>query len=122
MKTELFVKPTDRTRYLHRESDHPQNFKEGIAKGQARRLRRLCSKDEDYWKHAEKTKEKQIKRQLKEGFQMSQEEALERAGKNEDKRIYFVTTHSAYFPNINRILKKHGHYLKEEGLDKYIKD
>ena len=131
LKTELYVKPTDRTRYLHRESDHPRHVKEGIAKGQARRLRRLCSEDEDYWKYAEKTKEKllsrgygevQIKRQLKEGFKMSREEALERAGKKEDKRINFVTTHSAYLPNINRILKRHGHYLKEEGLDKYIKD
>ena len=131
LKTELYVKPTDRTRYLHRDSDHPRHVKEGIAKGQARRLRRLCSEDEDYWKYAEKTKEKlmsrgygetQIKRQLKEGFKMSREEALERAKKKEDKKINFVTTHSAYLPNVNKILKRHGHYLKEEGLDRYIKE
>ena len=111
LKTELYVKPTDRTRYLHRDSDHPRHVKEGISKGQAGRLRRLCSEDEDYWKHAEKTKEKlmsrgygetQIKRQLKEGFKMSREEALERAKKKEDKKINFVTTHSAYLPNINK--------------------
>ena len=53
---------------------------------------------------------------------MSQEKALERAEKKEDKRINFVTTHSAYLPNINKILKRHGHFLKEEGLDKYIKE
>ena len=131
LKTELYVKPTDRTRYLHRDSDHPRHVKEGIAKGQARRLRRLCSEDEDYWKYAEKTKEKlmsrgygetQIKRQLKEGFKMSREEALERAKKKEDKKINFVTTHCAYLPNVNKILKRHGHYLKEEGLDRYIKE
>ena len=40
MKTELYVKPTDRTRYLHPDSDHPRHVKEGIAKGQARRLRK----------------------------------------------------------------------------------
>ena len=131
LKTELYVKPTDRTRYLHMNSDHPRHVKEGIAKGQARRLRRLCSEDEDFWKYAEKTKEKlmsrgygevQVKRQLKDGFKMSREEALKRADKKEDRRINFVTTHSAYLPNINKILKRHGHFLKEEGLDKYIKE
>ena len=34
LKTELYVKPTDRTRYLHRDSDHPRHVREGIAKGQ----------------------------------------------------------------------------------------
>ena len=63
-----------------------------------------------------------MKRQLKEGYKMTREEAMERAKKKEDKRINFVTTHSAYLPNINRILKRHGHYLKEEGLDKNIKE
>ena len=95
---------------MHRDSDHPRHVKEGIAKGQARRLRRLCSEEEDYWKYAEKTKEKlmsrgygeiQVKRQLKEGSRMSREEAMERAEKREDKRINFVTTHSTYLPNVN---------------------
>ena len=62
LKTELSVKPTDRTRYLHRDSDHPKHVKEGIAKGQARRLRRLSTDDKDYWKHAQKTKEKLLSR------------------------------------------------------------
>merc|ERR1712002_777932 len=92
LKTELYVKPTDRTRYLHKDSDHPRHVKEGIAKGQARRLRRLCSEDQDYWKYAEKTKEKlvsrgygelQVNRQMKEGFKMSREEAMKRAKKKE---------------------------------------
>ena len=30
--------------------------------------------------------------------------------------------HSVYLPDINKILKRHGHFLKEEGLDKYIKE
>ena len=63
-----------------------------------------------------------VQRQLKEGFKMRREEALERAEKMTDKRINFVTTHSAFLPNVNRILKRHGHFLKEEGLDRYIKE
>ena len=73
-KTELYVKPTDRTRYLHRDSDHPKHVKEGIAKGQARRLRRICSEDEEYWRCAKMVEnkltsrgygEKRVKNQLK---------------------------------------------------------
>ena len=129
--TELYVKPTDGTRYLHKESDHPQHVKTGIAKGQARRLRRICSEDSGYWEYAEKVKEKlvsrgygeqEVKRQLREGFKMRREQALERAGKKEDNRINFVLTHSAYLPNVSNIIKRHGHYLKEDGLEKYIED
>ena len=131
LKTELYIKLTDRTRYLHKNSDHPRHVKEGIAKGQARRLRRLCSEDTDYWKYAENTKKKlisrgygeiQVNRQIKEGFEMPREEALKRVSKREDKRLNFVTTHSAYLPNINKILKRHEHFLKEEGLDRYVKE
>ena len=131
VKTELYVKPTDRTRYLHKDSDHPRHVKEGIAKGQSRRLRRICSEDGDYWKYAERTKEKmvsrgygeqQVGRQLKEAFNMDRNEALRRVEKKSDKRINFVTTHSAYLPNVSRILKRHGHYLKEDGLEGFIEE
>ena len=62
LKTELYVKPTDRTRYLHKDSDHPRHVKEGIAKGQMRRLRRICSEEEGYKKYGEKVVEKLVER------------------------------------------------------------
>ena len=62
----------------------------------------------------------QVDRQLREGFKMTRDDALMRAEKKTDKKINFVTTHSSYFPNINQILRRHGHYLREEGMDKYI--
>ena len=37
-------------------------------------------------------------------------------------RINFVTTHSAYLPNVNKILKRHGHYLREDGLERYVEE
>ena len=43
-----------------------------------------------------------------------------RAEKRNDSRINFVTTHSVYLPNVNQILKRHSHYLEEDGLGKYI--
>ena len=53
---------------------------------------------------------------------MEREEALKRAEKKADNKINFVTTHSAYLPNINKILRRHSHYLREEGLEKYVED
>ena len=53
---------------------------------------------------------------------MAREEALKRVKKKTDNKINFVTTHSAHLPNVNKILKRHGHYLREEGLDKYVED
>ena len=58
----MFVKPIDTTRYLHSQSDHPRYVKEGIARGQARRLRRICSENEEYWKYAEKVRRKLVSR------------------------------------------------------------
>ena len=129
LQTELYVKATDRTRYLHKESDHPAHVKNGIAKGQARRLRRICSHDEDYKKYAERVKEKlvsrgygelQVKKEMEKGLRVSKEDARRRVEKKEDERINFVTTYSAYLPNVGRILKKHGHILKKDGLEKYV--
>ena len=40
--------------------------------------------------------------------------------KKTDNKIDFVTTYSASLPNVNQILRRHSHYLTEEGLDKYI--
>ena len=53
---------------------------------------------------------------------MTRKEALVRAEKKKDEKINFVTTHSLHLPNVNKILKRHGHYLKEEGLDRYVKE
>ena len=131
IKTELYVKPTDRTRYLHKESDHPKHVKEGIAKGQFRRLRRICSEDGDYLKYGKQVEEKlvsrgygrnQVKKSMGETFKMEREKALERVEKKTDKRVNFVITHSAYLPNVSKILKRHGHYLKEDGMEHFIKD
>ena len=131
IKTELYVKPTDRTRYLHKESDHPKHVKEGIAKGQFRRLRTICSEDGDYLKYGKQVEEKlvsrgygqnQVRKQKKETFKMEREKALERVEKKKDKRVNFVVTLSAYLPNVNKILKRHSHYLKEDGMEHFIKD
>ena len=50
--TDLYTKPTDTHAYLHYSSCHPQHQKEGGPYGQLLRLKRICSKESDYKKHA----------------------------------------------------------------------
>ena len=106
-------------------------MKQGIAKGQFRRLRRICSEDEDYWKYGKQVEEKltsrgygknQVRQQMKENFKMEREQALKRVEKKTDRRVNFVLTHSSYLPNVNRILKRHGHYLKEDEMGNFVKE
>ena len=42
--TDLYVKPTDTHRYLHRYSCHPSRYKRGIPYSQALRIRTTCSR------------------------------------------------------------------------------
>ena len=50
--TDLYTKPTDANNYLHFQSAHPTHCKKGIPYGQFLRLRRICSRDADFRKHA----------------------------------------------------------------------
>ena len=59
---------------------------------------------------------------MKETFRMERTEALKWVEKKTDKKVNFVLTHSGYPPNVNRILERHGQYLKEDGLGYYIRE
>jgi hypothetical protein len=103
-----------------------QPFHSLNSKGQVRRIRRICSTEEGYLRHARRMKERLmnrgygetgIEKQIREGLSMKREEAMKRAEKRqEEEKVRFVTTFSAYLPNINGILRRHEHYLKEEEL------
>ena len=49
METTVYSKPTDAQLYLNANSSHPKSQILGIAKGVALRLRRICSRDVDFW-------------------------------------------------------------------------
>ena len=57
---------------------------------------------------------------MKDAHRMERDEALKRVRKRDDKRINCVITHSGYLPNVNSILKRHKHYLEEDGLGNFI--
>ena len=49
--TDLYTKPTDVNNFLHFDSAHPPHCKKGIPFGQFLRLRRICSRQQDFDKH-----------------------------------------------------------------------
>ena len=51
IETDLYSKPTDAHNYLLYNSAHPRNCKDSIPYSQFLRIRRICTKTEDYDKH-----------------------------------------------------------------------
>lgn len=127
LKTTLYVKPTDRQRYLHVDSDHPNHTKKGIAKGQLKRLKRICSEEADFQRRASELKknlmkrgygEKGLKRELQNARSWSREDALKKVEREKtDKKVNFVLTHSAYLPNVSKIMRDNFHHMRIEGLE-----
>ena len=56
LTTDLHCKPTDTHQYLHWNSCHPQHCKVSIPYSQALRIRRICSQEVDFKRHAEELK------------------------------------------------------------------
>jgi hypothetical protein len=61
-RTALYTKETDRQRYRHVRSDNPEHTKKGIAKGQLRRLRRICLEENKFKQNAKKLRKKMVAR------------------------------------------------------------
>ena len=66
LSSSVYTKPTDRTSYVHAKSYHPKSTKEAIAYGQATRLRRICTKETDFWEAADQLRDDLVKRGYKE--------------------------------------------------------
>ena len=64
--TSVFTKPTDRHSFLHQKSYHPRSTKNAIPFSQALRIKRICSKDDDYKEGITKLKQQFIERGYKE--------------------------------------------------------
>ena len=60
--TDLYVKPTDKQLYLRQDSCHPSHTKKSLAYGLGIRIRRICERDDDYFKHRSDLKKQLRKR------------------------------------------------------------
>ena len=117
--TNLYTKPTDSNSYLHFYSAHPSHCKKGIPLGQFLRLRRICSKDEDFIYHSvEKSKHflrrgypKEIIRQaFRKAWEKRREDLLKKSDRKGDKEEtnILVTTYSPGFGALKDLV--HGNW------------
>lgn len=51
--TDLYVKPTDKSNYLHFSSAHPPHCKKSLSYSQFLRINKICTKDEDFERNSE---------------------------------------------------------------------
>ena len=132
LSTTVYSKPTDSHLYLHAKSCHKSSSIDGIQKGVALRLRRICSTDNEY---SEKSKEYQqyltnrghdkskVKTVFEDCKQVSRNDSrIEREPKKIQNCTVFSTEYNPRGPNVSDILKKHLHLLyNTEGLSDVFK-
>ena len=118
LATTVYCKPTNSLMYLHGNSCHPKQSKDGISLGVATRLRRICSTDtefEDKSRHyqaylaSRDHDPKAIKRNFKAMRRKSREDARRKTTKHQLNSP--VTIFSSEFnpcgPNVKKIINKH---------------
>ena len=112
--TDLYEKPTDSHNYLHYTSCHPEHTKSSLPYSQFLRIKKICTKEEDFEKHSHKIYQHFVRREYpkrvldKALSQVKAKNRLDLLQKNletkdkEDKKLFSITT---YNPNGN-IAKK----------------
>ena len=112
--TDLYCKPTDKHLYLH----HPSATKKAIPYGLGIRLKRICSKEDDYQKNRKELKHQLMKRwysgrfteeQLKRVYSKKREDLLKYRQKSTEKneRAPLVLTFSNLLPVVTSTVQKH---------------
>ena len=121
LTTDLFIKPTDSKSYLHFNSEHPMHMKKAVPFGLGLRIKRICSKDNDFQKHRENLKTRLLERhypasvvdtELKKVDQMNRNRVSGARLKGGDgKGVPMTITFSKYTPNVKAILRSKRHLL-----------
>lgn len=111
----VYSKPTDRKAYVHSKSFHPRATKEAIAYGQALRLRRICTEEEDFREATKKLTSNLVKRGYNEEKIASDVEraaAKDRQSlrayreRSRDQRIPLVLTYDDRLPEVREVVNE----------------
>ena len=129
METTVYSKPTDAHLYLNANSSHPKSQILGIAKGVTLRLRRICSRDVDFW---EKSRiymkyltdcghdSAHVNRAFEAVGAMTREEARTSRRKVRRDSYVFVTKFNPRAPDIRKIFRKRRSVLDSDEQAKKI--
>ena len=118
--TSLYHKPTDRHAYLHRKSYHPPSTKKAIPYSQALRIKRICSREEDYQQGIVDLKQHLMQRgytaaeidnQIDKASKENRENILKYKEKTHHKPLTIITTYNKTLPNIKSIIEDNWHLL-----------
>ena len=113
--TSVYSKPTNVHQYIMPNSATPISSLQGIAKGVATRIRRICSEEEDFVQTSQKYQKRLVDRGYNETFienEFSQIAKLERktvlARKTKSKRevTAWVVDYNPRLPSLNKFIKK----------------
>ena len=119
----VYRKPTNSQMYLDYASCHPPSCKNGIAKGVALRLMRLCSNTEEYIKQSKSFMASLVARGHNPSIVHSEFQKIlntprsvtriKRERKNISKTM-FITTYNPNAPNIKNIISNNMHILQSD--------
>ena len=128
LETTVYSKPTDDHVYLHPRSNHPRHQIRAIPRGQAIRLKRIISNENDLFKAFSDYKQHFIDRGYDESlvkesfdsvFNLDRLALLENVGQNKELgtagRVYpLVIEHNPRLPSINNIIKSNLNILHSD--------
>ena len=117
LKTDLFIKPTDKHNYLLPSSCHPPHCVKSIPYSQALRIKRICSSETDFNSRTKDLSENLQKRQY---FRGSVEKAIKKAKdkprsealtyktrQQNSRRVPLVVQYHPALPPFSKIIRKH---------------
>ena len=121
LTTDLFIKPTDSKSYLHFNSDHPLHTKKAVPFGLGLRMKRICTREDDFKKHRDNLKARLIDRDYPTHVVERELQKVDKAGrdklfgvktrKTERKGVPMAITYSRYLPDIKAALRSKRHLL-----------
>ena len=113
--TSVYSKPTNVHQYIMPNSATPQSSLQGIAKGVATRVRRICSEEDDFQNVSKKYQQRLVDRGYNEAFiaeefshvaKVDRKTILTRKQRNSKQVTAWVVNYNPRLPSLNKFIKK----------------
>ena len=121
LRTEVYVKPTDRQSYLHSKSEHPNSTKKSIAYSQALRFNKICYDRSDLHNNCKRLLKTLTKRgynktdtvtQINHAISIPRNELLNRIKTFNTERLPLTVTYNRTLLDLKTIIDKIGIFYK----------